>query len=114
MNNYTLKFYDKRLEEKYFDDQFTILFKFYTWACYMGSFSALAVFIMEFISPFGFGWFKYLVLIVPFAFLISNKLVQKFPYLFNWVMISMNVSIGVMINILLIFSLTSDILFLAG
>ena len=75
MNPITLRFFDKELNDRYFKDQFQGLLKFYSYTCLMGSASAFFVFLMEFISPFGFGNVIYLSFVIPAAFYISYKVI---------------------------------------
>ncbi|CAD8098911.1 unnamed protein product [Paramecium sonneborni] len=114
MNKYTLRFNNENLERQYFADQFNELFKFYTWACIIGTISAIVVFCMEFIQPFGFGQLKYALGLIPISFLISYKIVQKYPDLFNIILACTNFLLGVMIYFLLFVFANSNVLFLAG
>lgn len=69
---------------------------------------------MEFISPFDFGVLKYFLCVIPISFIVSFKIIVKYPHYFNFVLGSMNMALGLMIDILLILFINSDILFLAG
>ena len=79
MNKFSLRFENPKMEELYFKDQFEELFNFYTWACCLGTISAVCVFIMEFIFPFGFGFWKYALIVIPLGFGLSHRLIKKFP-----------------------------------
>ncbi|CAD8099314.1 unnamed protein product [Paramecium sonneborni] len=114
MNKYTLRFDNSKMEELYFQDQFEELFNFYTWACCLGTISAICVFTMEFIIPFGFGAWKYTLIMIPIGFITSHRLIKLLPKYFNLVMATMNMSLGGLIFILLYFFSNSNILFLAG
>ncbi|CAD8068633.1 unnamed protein product [Paramecium primaurelia] len=114
MNKYTLRFNNQNLEQQYFADQFNELFKFYTWACIIGTISAIGVFCMEFFQPFGFGLLKYGLGLIPISFYISHKIVRKYPDLFNIILACTNFLLGVMIYFLLFVFANSNVLFLAG
>ncbi|CAD8183051.1 unnamed protein product [Paramecium pentaurelia] len=114
MNKYSLRFDNPKMEELYFQDQYEELFNFYTWACCLGTISAICVFTMEFIVPFGFGFWKYTLIIIPLGFGFSHKLIKMFPQYFNYVLAMMNISLGGLIFILLYFFSNSNLLFLAG
>ncbi|CAD8084408.1 unnamed protein product [Paramecium primaurelia] len=114
MNKYSLRFDNPKMEELYFQDQYEELFNFYTWACCLGTISAICVFTMEFIVPFGFGFWKYILIIIPLGFGFSHKLIKMFPQYFNYVLAMMNISLGGLIFILLYFFSNSNLLFLAG
>ncbi|CAD8098710.1 unnamed protein product [Paramecium sonneborni] len=114
MNKYSLRFDNPKMEELYFQDQFEELFNFYTWACCLGTISAICVFTMEFIIPFGFGVWKYTLIMIPLGFVLSHRLIKYLPQYFNPVLAAMNISLGGLIFILLYFFSDSNILFLAG
>ncbi|CAK85831.1 unnamed protein product (macronuclear) [Paramecium tetraurelia] len=114
MNKYSLRFDNPKMEELYFQDQYEELFNFYTWACFLGTISAICVFTMEFIVPFGFGFWKYTLIIIPLGFGFSHRLIKLFPQYFNYVLALMNISLGGLIFILLYFFSNSNVLFLAG
>ncbi|CAD8166057.1 unnamed protein product [Paramecium octaurelia] len=114
MNKYTLRFNNPNLEQQYFADQFNELFKFYTWACILGTISAICVFCMEFFQPFGFGPLKYGLGLIPISFYISHKIVRKYPDLFNIILAFTNFLLGVMVYFLLFVFANSNVLFLAG
>ncbi|CAK74489.1 unnamed protein product (macronuclear) [Paramecium tetraurelia] len=114
MNKYSLRFDNPEMENLYFQDQFEELFNFYTWACCLGTISAICVFTMEFIVPFGFGFWKYTLIIIPLGFGFSHRLIKILPKYFNYVLAMMNISLGGLIFILLYFFSNSNILFLAG
>ena len=90
------------------------LILFYKWVACLGTLSAIGVFTMEFINPFGFGYYKYGLLVLPFSFYLSNIFMQRYPIYFNWIVGFMNVSLGIFCDALLIIFFESDILFLAG
>ncbi|CAD8167326.1 unnamed protein product [Paramecium pentaurelia] len=114
MNKYSLRFDNPKMENLYFQDQFEELFNFYTWACCLGTISAICVFTMEFVVPFGFGFWKYTLIMIPLGFGFSHRLIKILPQYFNYVLAMMNISLGGLIFILLYFFSHSDILFLAG
>ena len=51
---------------------------FYKWIVILGSLSGISVIIMEFISPFGFGNYVWLVCAIPFSFIFSYKVIEKY------------------------------------
>jgi len=87
---------------------------FYKWIVILGSLSGISVIIMEFISPFGFGDYVWLVFAFPISFISSYKVIQKYNQHLNLTLALMNLSLGFFMDILLVMYLESDILFLAG
>ncbi len=69
---------------------------------------------MEFISPFGFGNYVWLVCAIPFSFIFSYKVIKKYTQLLNLTLALINLSLGFFIDALLIMYMKSDILFMAG
>lgn len=90
------------------------MLNFYLWTCYLGSLSALTIFVMEFILPFGFGNLAYGLFLIPFAFYISYNYLMKNPYHYNLVLALINITLGFMIYYLLYVFANSKVLFLAG
>lgn len=80
----------------------------------MGSISALLVVSFEFFDPFGLGYVTYAVLIVPFLFFISYKVIVKYNKLFNKTLAIITFGTGFMLDILLIYFLPENYLFIAG
>lgn len=87
---------------------------FYKWSSYLASISAVFVFTWEFISPFNFGIIKYFLLVIPLAYFSSYRILLKYPQFFNLILGMISITLGLMIDVLLIIFMSSDILFLAG
>ena len=73
----------------------------------MGSASAFSIIIMEFISPFGFGNYLWLLLVVPIGFTFGYFLVKRYNNFFNLYLAFMNIGLGFLIDLLLIMYMDS-------
>jgi hypothetical protein len=72
------------------------------------------VIFMEFVSPFGFGVYTWLLTSIPFSFVSSYYFIKRIKKLFNVTLALMNLSLGFFVDVLLIMFMGSEILFLAG
>lgn len=69
----------------------------------LGSISGMVVLLMEFIRPLGLGIGLYFLFIIPVLFLITYRLLKKYTKYFNFILGSMNIILGILINLLLIY-----------
>ncbi|CAD8110915.1 unnamed protein product [Paramecium sonneborni] len=109
MNNLKLSFRSSLKQNQFFTDQLPMLTFFYERVCIFGSISAVIIFSLEFIYPIGFGNSKYLIICLPLIFLMSFRLIKKYPELFNYILPFNNLLVGLLYNINLLFNFLPDV-----